>query len=87
MPDTLLRTLVDPVPLSPVSLVWLKGRRHPGISAMRAAAKGLTGEASWPEAITGSRLFDSVTALVQSNPSSGSTTHGAVRYIRRPGAV
>ncbi|MFD5324322.1 LysR family transcriptional regulator [Streptomyces sp. NPDC127092] len=42
MPGSVLRPLVDPVPLSPVSLVWRKGLRHPGIDALRRAAAELT---------------------------------------------
>ncbi|MFJ6501783.1 LysR family transcriptional regulator [Streptomyces sp. NPDC091879] len=44
---TVLRPLVDPVPLSPVSLVWRKGLAHPGIDALRRAATELAGEEGW----------------------------------------
>ncbi|MEV1020887.1 LysR family transcriptional regulator [Streptomyces sp. NPDC050264] len=47
MPGSVLRPIVDPVPLSPVSLVWRKGRKHPGIQALRAAASGLAEENGW----------------------------------------
>ncbi|MFD4544875.1 LysR family transcriptional regulator [Streptomyces sp. NPDC058466] len=47
MPGTVLRPLVDPVPLSPVSLVWRKGLVHPGIDALRRAAGELAGEKGW----------------------------------------
>ncbi|MYW64748.1 LysR family transcriptional regulator [Streptomyces sp. SID8379] len=47
MPGSVLRPLVDPVPLSPVSLVWLKGRKHPGIQAVRAAARELAESGGW----------------------------------------
>ncbi|MGY0486229.1 LysR family transcriptional regulator [Streptomyces sp. WG-D5] len=49
MPGSVLRPLVDPVPLSPVSLVWRKGRKHPGIEALRAAAAALAAENRWLE--------------------------------------
>ncbi|MET8470441.1 LysR family transcriptional regulator [Streptomyces sp. NPDC006422] len=49
MPGSVLRPLVDPVPLSPVSLVWRKGREHPGIRALRAAARALAAEHGWLE--------------------------------------
>ncbi|WP_306322391.1 MULTISPECIES: LysR family transcriptional regulator [unclassified Streptomyces] len=49
MPGSVLRPLVDPVPLSPVSLVWRKGRGHPGIDALRAAAAALAAEDGWLE--------------------------------------
>jgi DNA-binding transcriptional LysR family regulator len=47
MPETVLRPLVDPVPLSPVSLVWRKGLVHPGIDALRCAATELATEERW----------------------------------------
>ena len=43
MPRTVRRPLVDPVPLSPVSLVWRKGLVHPGLEALRGAAAELAG--------------------------------------------
>lgn len=47
MPGSVLRPIVDPVPLSPVSLVWRKGQKHPGIDALRAAAAALAEEEGW----------------------------------------
>ncbi|MEU4036690.1 LysR family transcriptional regulator [Streptomyces collinus] len=47
MPCTVLRPLVDPVPLSPVSLVWRKGLVHPGLDALRAAAAEITRAERW----------------------------------------
>ncbi|MFI6933466.1 LysR family transcriptional regulator [Streptomyces sp. NPDC050287] len=47
MPNTVLRPLVDPVPLSPVSLVWRKGLVHPGIDALRRAAAELSAARGW----------------------------------------
>jgi hypothetical protein len=49
MPETVLRPLVDPVPLSPVSLVWRKGLVHSGLDALRRAALELAGEKQWLE--------------------------------------
>ncbi|MFJ2773256.1 LysR family transcriptional regulator [Streptomyces sp. NPDC087300] len=49
MPGTELRPLVDPVPLSPVSLVWRKGLVHPGVTALRAAAAELSAAEGWLE--------------------------------------
>ncbi|GAA3769320.1 LysR family transcriptional regulator [Streptomyces phyllanthi] len=49
MPGTVLRPLVDPVPLSPVSLVWPKGLAHRGIEALRCAASELANEEGWLE--------------------------------------
>lgn len=47
MPGSVLRPLVDPVPLSPVSLVWRKGLRHPGLDALRAAAAEIGAREGW----------------------------------------
>jgi DNA-binding transcriptional LysR family regulator len=47
MPKSLLRPLVDPVPLSPVSLVWRKGLMHPAMEALRAAAAELAAAEGW----------------------------------------
>ncbi|MFE9452682.1 LysR family transcriptional regulator [Streptomyces sp. NPDC006739] len=45
MPWTVLRPLTDPVPLSPVSLVWRRGLTHPGLEALRRAASANAGGA------------------------------------------
>ncbi|MGW2721952.1 LysR family transcriptional regulator [Streptomyces sp. NPDC001492] len=47
MPRTVLRPLIDPVPLSPVSLVWRKGLVHPAFDALRRAALELSAEEDW----------------------------------------
>ncbi|MGV9878397.1 LysR family transcriptional regulator [Streptomyces sp. NPDC003006] len=47
MPGAELRPLVDPVPLSPVSLVWRKGLIHPGVTAVRTAAAELSAAEGW----------------------------------------
>ncbi|MFJ8086405.1 LysR family transcriptional regulator [Streptomyces sp. NPDC096205] len=47
MPGAVLRPLVDPVPLSPVSLVWRKGLVHPALDALRRAAVQVAGEEGW----------------------------------------
>ncbi|MCZ1009667.1 LysR family transcriptional regulator [Streptomyces lydicus] len=47
VPGMVLRPLVDPVPLSPVSMVWRRGLRHPGLDALRAAARELAGRHGW----------------------------------------
>ncbi|MFK4071058.1 LysR family transcriptional regulator [Streptomyces sp. NPDC029674] len=49
MPGAELRPLVDPVPLSPVSMVWRKGLSHPGVTALRTAAAELAAEEGWLE--------------------------------------
>ncbi len=47
LPRTVVRPLVDPVPLSLVSLVWRKGLVHPGFDALRRAAARLAAEEGW----------------------------------------
>ncbi|MEV6834136.1 LysR family transcriptional regulator [Streptomyces sp. NPDC051133] len=47
MPRTVRRPLADPVPLSPVSLVWRKGLVHPGLDALRRAATELARTQGW----------------------------------------
>ncbi|MEU5916088.1 LysR family transcriptional regulator [Streptomyces sp. NPDC047141] len=56
MPDRVIRPLVDPVPLSPVSLVWRKGLRHPGLDALRRAAAELGAREGWLERPPGAWL-------------------------------
>ncbi|TLS42933.1 LysR family transcriptional regulator [Streptomyces montanus] len=47
MPASVLRPLVDPVPLSPVSMVWRRGLAHPGMDALRAAVAELAAAEGW----------------------------------------
>ncbi|MFE2052499.1 LysR family transcriptional regulator [Streptomyces sp. NPDC059459] len=47
MASTVVRPLVDPVPLSPVSLVWRKGLVHPALDALRRAAAQVAAEEGW----------------------------------------
>ncbi|MGW3113771.1 LysR family transcriptional regulator [Streptomyces sp. NPDC001091] len=47
MSGAVLRPLVDPVPLSPVSLVWRKGLVHPALDALRVAAAELSRAEKW----------------------------------------
>ncbi|MDQ1019158.1 LysR family transcriptional regulator [Streptomyces afghaniensis] len=47
LPATVSRPLVDPLPLSPVSLVWRRGLAHPGLDALRRAAALLAVEEGW----------------------------------------
>ncbi|OUC82570.1 LysR family transcriptional regulator [Streptomyces swartbergensis] len=53
LPATVSRPLVDPVPLSPVSLVWRKGLTHPALDALRRAAALLAVEEGWLRRPTG----------------------------------
>ncbi|MBV7698955.1 LysR family transcriptional regulator [Streptomyces sp. TRM70350] len=47
MPGAVRRRLVDPVPLSPVSLVWRKGAAHPALDVLRRAACEVGREEGW----------------------------------------
>ncbi|MFJ8361368.1 LysR family transcriptional regulator [Streptomyces sp. NPDC093984] len=47
LPGTVRRPLVDPVPLSPVSLVWRQGLTHPGLDALRRAATEVAAAEGW----------------------------------------
>ncbi|MEU6451343.1 LysR family transcriptional regulator [Streptomyces sp. NPDC046979] len=53
MASTVVRPLVDPVPLSPVSLVWRKGLVHPALDALRRAAAQVAAENDWLRAPAG----------------------------------
>ncbi|MEV6953879.1 LysR family transcriptional regulator [Streptomyces sp. NPDC051183] len=56
MPGCVKRPLVDPVPLSPLAMVWRKGFGHPGVDALRAAAAELAAARGWLEVPPGSWL-------------------------------
>ncbi|GHJ99248.1 LysR family transcriptional regulator [Streptomyces sp. Y2F8-2] len=47
LPGTVRRPLVDPVPLSPVSLVWRQGLTHPGLDALRQASAEVAAAEGW----------------------------------------
>ena len=56
VPGMVLRPLTDPVPLSPVSMVWRAGLRHPGLDVLREAAHALGTTGRWLERPAGSWL-------------------------------
>ncbi|MDK1473859.1 LysR family transcriptional regulator [Streptomyces sp. 549] len=58
LPGMVLRPLVDPVPLSPISLVWRRGLRHPGLDALLGAARSLAARHHWLERPPGAWLPD-----------------------------
>ncbi|GGV03773.1 LysR family transcriptional regulator [Streptomyces albospinus] len=47
VPGMVLRLVVDPVPLSPVGMVWRRGLRHPGLDALRDTARELGERDGW----------------------------------------
>ncbi len=56
MPGCVKLPLTDPVPLSPLSMVWRRGFAHPGLDALHAAAAGLAAERGWLDPPAGSWL-------------------------------
>lgn len=47
LPGCVKRPLTEPVPLSPLAMVWRKGFGHPGLDALRAAAAELAAGRGW----------------------------------------
>ncbi|MCX5199642.1 LysR family transcriptional regulator [Streptomyces sp. NBC_00249] len=62
MPGCVKRPLTDPVPLSPLAMVWRSGLRHPGLDALLRAAEELAGPRGWLEVPAGSWLPAALTA-------------------------
>ncbi|WP_157863428.1 LysR family transcriptional regulator [Streptomyces sp. Root431] len=69
MPGCVLRPLVDPVPLSPVSLVWRKGLRHRGLDALRAAATEIATQEGWLHRPPGTWLPEGEPGLSETVPT------------------
>lgn len=64
IPGMVLCPLTDPVPLSPVSLVWRRGLHHPGLDALRSASAALGAAGGWLERPAGGWLPDADRALL-----------------------
>lgn len=58
VPEMAPRPLTDPVPVAPVSMVWRRGLRHPGVRALADAALALGTAEGWREHPPGSWLPD-----------------------------
>ncbi|MFD7630786.1 LysR family transcriptional regulator [Streptomyces sp. NPDC059851] len=56
MPGCVKRPLTDPLPLSPLAMVWRKGFRHPGLDALRRSAAQLAADRGWLDVPAGSWL-------------------------------
>ncbi|MER7402258.1 LysR family transcriptional regulator [Streptomyces sp. NPDC000070] len=69
LPSMVLRPLVDPVALSPVSLVWRKGLTHPAFDALRRAAADLSADEGWLRRHAGAWVPDLDIAVM--NPKDG----------------
>ncbi|MEU3304763.1 LysR family transcriptional regulator [Streptomyces sp. NPDC006678] len=67
VPGMVVRPLVDPVPLSPISLVWRRGITHPGLDALRTAAAQLATAEDWLKIPAGSWLPETDRSLMGSN--------------------
>ncbi|WP_051845282.1 LysR family transcriptional regulator [Streptomyces globisporus] len=83
MPDCVIRPLVDPVPLSPVSLVWRKGLRHSGLDALRRAAAELGARQGWLTRPPGAWLPEGEAGLPEGAP--GPSAPGALTEGSRTG--
>ncbi|MFG7946676.1 LysR family transcriptional regulator [Streptomyces cacaoi] len=65
VPGMVLRPLAEPVPLSPVSLVWRRGLRHPGLRVLTEAARALGTREGWCVRPPGSWLPERDAALLR----------------------
>ncbi|MGP4001874.1 LysR family transcriptional regulator [Streptomyces sp. 8N706] len=65
VPGMVLRPLADPVPLSPVSMVWRRGLRHPGLHALLEAARTLGVAGQWLERPEGAWLPEADEAFLR----------------------
>ncbi|KUJ65031.1 LysR family transcriptional regulator [Streptomyces albus subsp. albus] len=75
LPGMVLRPLVDPVPLSPVSLVWRRGLRHPGLDALHRIATDLAAHRGWLHRPADAWLPDQDARLMRV-PSAGGGSSG-----------
>lgn len=67
VPGMVLRPLTEPVPLAPVSLVWRRGLRHPGLAVLRAVAAALAADGGWLDLPPGGWLPTADRTLVAGN--------------------
>ncbi|WP_326596920.1 LysR family transcriptional regulator [Streptomyces sp. NBC_01803] len=63
-----LRPLTDPVPLAPVSMVWRRGLRHPGLDTLHTAAGSLAEAGGWLRPPAGAWLPDADRRLLGPAP-------------------
>lgn len=69
LPGMVLRPIVDPVPLSPISMVWRRGLRHPGLDALHRTVADLSARHHWLHRPADSWLPDPDARLTRSgNP-------------------
>ncbi|MGC5243900.1 LysR family transcriptional regulator [Streptomyces albogriseolus] len=70
LPETVSRPLVEPVPLSPVSLVWRKGVIHPALTELRRTAADLAAERGWLKRPADSWLPETDAQVMGAHPMS-----------------
>lgn len=76
VPGMVLRPLTGPVPLAPVSLVWRRGLRHPGLEVLRTVAAQLAADGGWLEPPGDGWLPTADRALVAGDPRGGTAGGG-----------
>ncbi|WP_461029050.1 LysR substrate-binding domain-containing protein, partial [Streptomyces sparsus] len=79
VPGMVLRPVVEPVPLSPISLVWRRGLRHPGLDALLAAARSLAERADWLRPPPGAWLPESDRRVLADRPPGDLQPGGGAR--------
>ena len=73
IPDMALRPLIDPVPLAPVSMVWRRGLRHPGLTALINAAHHLGATDDWLARPENSWIPDRDLQVMAGHPRAGAS--------------
>ncbi|MGR8010245.1 LysR family transcriptional regulator [Streptomyces hypolithicus] len=70
VPGMALRPIIDPVPLSPISLVWRKGLRHKGLDILNGVIDTLAERNGWLRVPADSWLPEADMSLMLNNTSS-----------------
>jgi DNA-binding transcriptional LysR family regulator len=83
VPGMVLLPLTDPVPLSPVSMVWRAGLRHPGLAALADVARELAAEGGWLRRPAGGWLPEADRHLLENAEAAGSPPDGDGRPGQR----
>ncbi len=76
VPEMALRPLTDPVPPAPVSMVWRRGLRHPGLGHLIGAAHELGAAEGWLERPAGSWLSEDDLPVVAGRGAGGAARAG-----------
>ncbi|MEV8309476.1 LysR family transcriptional regulator [Streptomyces flavidovirens] len=84
VPGMELRPIVDPVPLSPISLVWRKGLRHKGLEALKETMCDLVERHAWLELPAGGWLPETDRSLMRPRPMSPPTRKAYGETFRSP---